>query len=98
MGLEETFLIQQKEVKESSSISLHFKTNTKEVRGFDIDNRVKEACVVSQLILLTHKAPCLLFGSVSGQHSQDLTQNNCQFLVTLSGNPSAEREICWALM
>lgn len=58
---------------------LHFKTNTKEVRGFDSDNSIKEVCAVSELILLTHNTACLLFGSISGQCTCDLTQSNCQF-------------------
>ena len=82
----------------AAAIFHHFKTNTKETRGFDIGNSIKEACAVSELILLTHKTACLLFGSVSGQRTWDLTQRNCQFIVTLTGNPSAEREIHWALM
>lgn len=55
-------------------------------------------CAVSELILVTRVTVLLPFSSVSGQCPQDLTQSNWQFIVTLTGNPSAEKGIFWALM
>lgn len=78
-------------MKQSSNISLPSKTSTKEVRGFDIESSLKEMCVVTELILLTHQTVLLPFSSVSGQCPQDLTQSNCQSIVTLTRNPSAEK-------
>lgn len=78
-------MMEGSETKAAASPFL-LKPAQEEVRGFDIDNSLKEMCVVSELILLTHGTALLPFSSVSGHCLQDLTQSNCQPIVTLAGN------------